>query len=35
MRIISFDQGSALFICGDRRFPIKVLATDKELQEIA
>lgn len=35
MRIIGFDQGSGLFICGDRRIPIKVWATEKELEEVS
>ena len=29
-----FAQGDALFVCGNRRIPIHVLATDKELAEM-
>ena len=29
-----FTQGDALFVCGNRRIPISVLATDKELREM-
>ena len=29
-----FTQGDALFVCGNRRIPIHVLATDKELAEM-
>ena len=29
-----FTQGNALFVCGNRRIPIHVLATDKELAEM-
>ena len=29
-----FTQGDALFVCGNRRIPIHVLATDRELAEM-
>jgi energy-coupling factor transporter ATP-binding protein EcfA2 len=32
--IQDFQQGDALFICGDRRIPIRVLATQAELTEM-
>lgn len=32
--ILDFKQGEALMIAGDRRIPIKVLATESELQEM-
>ncbi|MBR2068091.1 MAG: hypothetical protein IJ875_07555 [Solobacterium sp.] len=32
--IQDFQQGEALFICGDRRIPIKVIATEAELAEM-
>lgn len=31
--IMSFERAEALFICGERRLPIRVLATEKELSE--
>ena len=32
--IQQFEQGDALFTLGDRRIPISVIATEKELDEI-
>lgn len=31
--ILNFSMGQALFVCADRRIPIRVLATEKEIQE--
>ena len=33
--IMNFERTECLFICGERRIPIKVLATDKELKELS
>jgi hypothetical protein len=32
--IQDLNQGDALFICGDRRIPIHVMATNAELREM-
>jgi len=32
--IMNFERTEGLFICGERRIPIRVLATDKELKEL-
>ena len=32
--IMNFDRAQGLFICGERRIPIRVLATEKELAEL-
>ncbi|MBQ1900732.1 MAG: hypothetical protein II153_07445, partial [Erysipelotrichaceae bacterium] len=33
MQIMSYNRAEGLFVCGERRIPMRVLATDKELQE--
>ena len=32
--IMDFNQGEGLFVCGNRRIPIKVMVTQKELIEM-
>ena len=32
-QIMSYNRAEGLFVCGERRIPMRVLATDKELQE--
>jgi len=34
MQIMSYNRAEGLFVCGERRIPIRVLATEKELQEM-
>ncbi len=33
MQIMSYNRAEGLFVCGERRIPMRVLATDRELQE--
>ena len=33
MQIMSYNRAEGLFVCGEKRIPIRVLATDRELQE--
>lgn len=33
LQIMSYNRAEGLFVCGERRIPIRVLATEKELQE--
>ena len=34
MQIMSYNRAEGLFVCGERRIPIRVLATEKELREM-
>ena len=33
MQIMSYNRAEGLFVCGERRIPIRILATEKELKE--
>lgn len=33
LQIMSYNRAEGLFVCGERRIPTRILATDKELQE--